>query len=319
VRESSFDHAQAIACPRCGYDQRGVVATWTEQCPLEGTCAECGLSYEWRELLNPRLTLPRWFVEAEQPRRRFVRQTLATFVRSFVPWRFWSSVRMSHPQRPRRIATYVALCLLLLYACFACAHGLLVWSRWQQSAGNFIGLGVAPPGGQPSTGGLAVFLHGALVPFSTRAIGQFTFGNITMGFAAPAASLRYWQGVIPLMLFALSTQAVCGLAFALLPISRRRAQVKWSHIVRATTYGLALFLSAMVMAMLLAGLRFELSARSYELLAWLVVGMWLMLPVMLIVWWSTATSRYLRMPHAWLVGVSVVILGLLTPFTIVQQ
>ena len=34
-------------CPRCGYDLRGAIATWTEQCPLHGTCAGCGLQFAW--------------------------------------------------------------------------------------------------------------------------------------------------------------------------------------------------------------------------------------------------------------------------------
>jgi hypothetical protein len=109
VRESSFDHAQAIACPRCGYDQRGVVATWTEQCPLEGTCAECGLSFPWCEVMYPEKFEPRWCVEYEPIWWRVPRAAARTFVKSFWPWGFWRRMKMSHPIRLPRMFAYVVL------------------------------------------------------------------------------------------------------------------------------------------------------------------------------------------------------------------
>ncbi len=32
-------------CPGCGYDHTGVVASWTESCPVRARCPECGR--EW--------------------------------------------------------------------------------------------------------------------------------------------------------------------------------------------------------------------------------------------------------------------------------
>lgn len=49
-------------CPRCGYDLRGTIATWMQQCPLEGQCTECGLRFEWRELMSVRFLMPRWCI-----------------------------------------------------------------------------------------------------------------------------------------------------------------------------------------------------------------------------------------------------------------
>ncbi|MFB3103994.1 MAG: hypothetical protein ACE1ZA_03615, partial [Pseudomonadales bacterium] len=50
-------------CPRCGYDLRGAIGTWADQCPLHGTCAECGLQFVWAEVLHPEKFEPQWCVE----------------------------------------------------------------------------------------------------------------------------------------------------------------------------------------------------------------------------------------------------------------
>jgi hypothetical protein len=170
----------------------------------------------------------------------------------------------------------------------------------------------------PSTGGWPVFLQGALLPLSNNPVGQFSYPGGTIPYQSPASGLSYWFGAAPALLAALSSQLVCGIAFALLPVSRRRAKVNWSHIIRVTSYGFALVIPAIMATMLSAGLTLGMNRGGGEWLVAIAAACWLALPIMLVIWWSTATSRYLRMPHAWGVGVSVVILGLLTPFTVVM-
>ena len=105
-------------CPRCGYDLRGAIATWTEQCPLHGTCAECGLQFVWAEVLHPEKFSPVWCVEFVRQRRRFGRACCATFIRSFRPSRFWSVLKMSLPIRWWRIVLYMLSLLLPLLLCY---------------------------------------------------------------------------------------------------------------------------------------------------------------------------------------------------------
>ncbi|HWB19681.1 MAG TPA: hypothetical protein VG711_05220 [Phycisphaerales bacterium] len=102
-----------MKCPRCGYDQRGEIDTWTERCPLEGRCAECGLPWTWGELLNPSRSVPRWHVEY-CPAKRLLLATIVTFARSHWPWRYWSQLKMHHAIRPMRILAYLLLLLVLL-------------------------------------------------------------------------------------------------------------------------------------------------------------------------------------------------------------
>ena len=51
------------ACPRCGYELRGIVDSWTESCPLLGVCSECGLEFKWSEVFCPDKYEPVWCVE----------------------------------------------------------------------------------------------------------------------------------------------------------------------------------------------------------------------------------------------------------------
>ena len=101
-----------LECPRCGYDQRGVVETWTGSCPLRGRCTECGLEFAWWEVMRPELRLPEWCIEYARRKRAIPFEAVRTFLASFWPWYFWRRLRMSHPVRPRRLAAYVLLLIL---------------------------------------------------------------------------------------------------------------------------------------------------------------------------------------------------------------
>jgi hypothetical protein len=101
-------------CPRCGYDLRGVMPTWIESCPREGTCAECGLTYRWAEVLHPEKFEPTWCVEFAKGRRSFARASLGTFMRSFWPWGFWSRVKMAHGVKFRRLFAYAIILIAIM-------------------------------------------------------------------------------------------------------------------------------------------------------------------------------------------------------------
>jgi hypothetical protein len=114
MSDSDANGLSAINCPRCGYDQRGLIGSWRDSCPLEATCAECGLKYRCAEMILPEKFEPPWCVEyCPGGVRLFVRSCASTFMRSLAPWRFWSRMRMSDRIRPRRIALY----LLIIFMC----------------------------------------------------------------------------------------------------------------------------------------------------------------------------------------------------------
>lgn len=61
------------ACPACRYDLSGQVATWdaAEQCPLSGTCPECGESFEWWFVIRRGGRIRGFIEDAYGLRRRF--------------------------------------------------------------------------------------------------------------------------------------------------------------------------------------------------------------------------------------------------------
>ncbi|MDX2148811.1 MAG: hypothetical protein SFZ23_14955 [Planctomycetota bacterium] len=98
-------------CPRCEYDLRGAIETWNNECPLQGTCSECGFVFRSADLLRPdRRDLPK-FVEHAKSRGDLVRFAFRTFSWLVLPWRFWSRVRMHHRVRLRPMLLLFVLVL----------------------------------------------------------------------------------------------------------------------------------------------------------------------------------------------------------------
>jgi hypothetical protein len=99
-------------CPRCGYDQRGEIVRWESACPMDGRCTECGLTFEWGDVLSMKRGRLPWCIEHVE-RRAIPRGTVNTLVKSLRPWRFWRQLRLSHIMRLRRLALYVFLILIM--------------------------------------------------------------------------------------------------------------------------------------------------------------------------------------------------------------
>ncbi|MHC4613719.1 MAG: hypothetical protein ACYTAU_09105, partial [Planctomycetota bacterium] len=191
-------------CPRCGYDLRGAVATWDATCPMTGTCTECGLSFEWAELLSAAFAMPRWCVEAPQRLRGLPAQAVATFARSWLPWRFWAELRMSHPSRWGRLVAYLGLFAAVLYVAFALAHGAAVWQEWDSAVRGW--------GYTPSTGGWPVFWNAALAPLSNQSPGSFTAPRgFIIAYQTPREVFSYvWRELAGMLVTVLIMHAGCG-------------------------------------------------------------------------------------------------------------
>lgn len=125
---SAAPEERLVRCPRCGYDQRGVIASWHETCPLQGVCAECGMDFAWSDLLHSDKSEPRWCIEFV--RRRLAWSGVKTATQSCRPWLFWSRLRMSHQIRWRRLALYMALLFLPLLLTYGLLQGgLALYAR----------------------------------------------------------------------------------------------------------------------------------------------------------------------------------------------
>lgn len=129
--------AQTPACPRCGYDQRGVIDSWTQSCPLSGICSECGLEFQWRDLLDPRFKIKPMLFEHAQS--RYVLSFSYTFWRMLRPWSFWRWVRLEDEISTYRLGVFVFFALPLLSAAaltimipiaFACGLVISIGTSW---------------------------------------------------------------------------------------------------------------------------------------------------------------------------------------------
>jgi hypothetical protein len=131
-------------CPRCGYDQTGLIESWKESCPLVATCAECGYGFDPADALYPtRKRLP-WLYEHAK-HWWSVRCAVKTLLMLLWPPAFWKRVRPEHEVRVGRIAGFII-------ASYAFLGGMLLFiglvsevvrhRRWD-SAGRF-GFRIAP-------------------------------------------------------------------------------------------------------------------------------------------------------------------------------
>jgi hypothetical protein len=290
-----------VRCPRCGYDLRGLVAAWRETCPLEGRCGECGLDFAWAEIFSALAQAPRWCVEFA-PGMRVLPAALFTAAMSLAPARFWKSMRMSFPLRPRRLALYVIVLAAACYACFAMAHASIV----VEYAGR---RGVT--WGAPGPGKGTVWLHAALLPFSDRAVHQITVGPPGAGVLrlSPRMFLVYWPVGIHFTAAAVPAVIAGPLVLAALVATRRQANVRAVHLVRMTAYS-AVWLAAVWTigsVMHVASWKGMWLARSaaVERVQAIAMVLWMLLL------WHAAIRHYLRLRHAWATAIAATVTGVL--------
>lgn len=309
------NHHEAI-CPRCGYDLRGAVEAWKEQCPMRGTCAECGLSFEWREILKPDYHKPRWCIEFTERHGQYPVAICQTLLISLFPWRFWADMKMTLPLRRRRLAAFVLSLLVMTYLVFAFTMGLAATTLWPFQA----------PGQHTSTASKwIVAIQTSLLPLSRRPIGQAIPSPATRARfgLSPAARLPgstpinnfktlfvFQKDAAAAIIFATVFFLACPLGFITLPQSRRRAMVRWRHIIRIFIYSLGIWALLVALACWAAQNRVNaIVGRSIWLsdhILWFTLGT---TTLFLFLWWSFSSSRYLRMQYPWVIGLAVTIMA----------
>ncbi|MCZ6837298.1 MAG: hypothetical protein O7G85_16100, partial [Planctomycetota bacterium] len=249
-------HLDSIICPRCGYDLHGMVDSWREQCPISGNCAECGLPFDWGELLNRQLNMPGWCVESPfvRTRRAWLWASFRTLWMSLRPWRFWRELKMTHDMKLRRIVWYPLLLLILLYPIFAFSVGLAAWSFSSRISMQGFTLNGSP---------LTIGIRSAALPLSQSPIYQT--GGPWVGKTPRAMATRYFPILIPFSLgsalkkrqfadpgigiylpvktaHALLILILAPLGFIALPITRRICRIRRVHLARIWLYCLPLVL-----------------------------------------------------------------------------
>lgn len=98
--------------------------------------------------------------------------------------------------------------------------------------------------------------------------------------------------------------AAAPLGFLLLPISRRMARVRWRHLIRIALYSFMIFLIPLG-----ADCYIQMTGQSGRALVTMPWFVTIASALAGLLWWAAATRNYLRIPHAWAVGVYVLVFG----------
>lgn len=266
-------------CPRCGYDQSGVMQAWKNtQCPVHGTCSECGLEFLWRDLLNPAYS--RHTELFEHTRTRLARKFLRTFLLNFNPFRIWSQIEMHHRVRPKRIAVFVLGSLALWYiavslSAFA-AYGLTYLLEFNQPWPTFHSFGV-------------VSTEAFIWPHLAHRTIWYDFDIWIV------ASAQFLIALISLAMFA---------CFVLLPQTRNRYRVRWRHLFRIAAYSLCIFpvfwsvwVVLYCLESVLIGMVMHIDNTSSLFWITTLFGLiWVML------YWGAACHCYLKIPNPYFVS-----------------
>ncbi len=292
-------------CPRCGYDQSGVIASWTASCPLVGRCSECGLDFSWRDVLNPRWIVPAWSFEHCRGWWQ-VGKHLRTCLRAWRPWSFWRAMRMELPLRSLRLWRHLAAMLLAFHLVFAISAAWQVWDSqtgwvaWWRAQGL-----------NPDREALLATIDAFVWPYW-----EVAFLGSSMGSWRPYAIGRF-------ELFLLLWMAATPMGFFILIDTFRRVRVRYVHLWRGLVYSTTAmplwalvlgFCSSEWLGSLLDTLTTvyavpwdsigEITARSLIAIA----AAWHAL------FWWTMVRFYLRLPHAEGVAAAMLVISGLLVF-----
>lgn len=298
---------RVLRCPRCGYNLRGEADTWQTSWPISGLCTECGLAFDWRELLSMKIRMARWCVEYAGSPSRLIVNSAKTLLRSLWPFYFWKQIELADDIRPRRLVAYVALVTVLLYAIMAGSHGIIVWHQVALLNQNAMAAGTAPVVLSWSD-----YVAVCLLPWLDVTVASW-------GATSAYLWATHGQTIVVGLGLMLAMHASCAAAYVVLPVSRRVARVRWIHIVRIAMYGAVPIMLIAALEMI-GTVLITVGNETWPLLALNVVVVVMIatgfafFPV-LFIWWSTASGRYVRMQYPWAIGASVTVLGVLFSLT----
>lgn len=283
-----------LSCPRCGYDVSGVVPTWKESCPLDGTCSECGLKFPWADLFAPDRLHPHW--SFEHARKKRVLSLLGTIVRTARPGLLWKQLRLAAPVRPARLAVLVATVALATHLLTAGAaaklYGPLRWPPgWAWTGTNW-----ARTTGTP-------------------------WREVCLFLAWPYSETLYWFRVVgPFSVFLLAWSALAPLPFLVLPKTMAQAQVRRAHLFRGWAYGMVLVCGLGLLDVALTVVHFMSTQSKWANVALAIVNTCRPVIVtalalgagsLLVRWWWLFTSAYLQLPKPKRVTAAMLTISLL--------
>ncbi|GEM_PF-1747591 len=219
-------------CPRCGYDQSGIVDTWTDSCPTEGVCAECGLGFEWATVFAPaRFDLP-WYVEHGRGVRAWIVRSLKTIVRLLRPIRFWRGLDITKRVAPWALVRWALILVVVLHLINAVPIGIEATSQGRWRNGISTRSLVTQHGVQAVT---TIGINGLADPFG-RAWVRTPYRRpnappLIQYF--PNRAFGIYEQVVRLFSFPIGFACLWAVVLGVVPSTRKLAKVRAAHLVRA--------------------------------------------------------------------------------------
>lgn len=276
-------------CPRCDYDLSGETSRWELQCPLFGRCPECGLDFAWTHICHPERWVLDGFVEHAKGSWRTFRWAWRTWWWALVPWRFWERVQMHHAFRFWKLVQWAAFVILLPHVIGAVCNT-----------------------------GAEIGLSGGWTPTGWSWLDRLVY---------PVAQLDGWWWDPPKVYWTIHDWPTMGIwlivgvttlpiLLGLMPISLRRAKVRYAHVVRAWVYsasvpGVFYSLNALneLASTALSPMFYSRSATWDAYVAicpvvfrlfYITSGLWLAC------WWFFALTRGWKLRHGWAVWLCMI-------------
>lgn len=276
----------------------GEVDSWSEKCPLEGRCSECGLELSWHDLLSLLRIVPRWSFEHARTRRG--RAFFGTVSRAVLPWRLTRSLKLHHPFRLGRLVILLACVALMMYLS-------AVFNTLPIVLSDLIG-SLQQTGGAYYSAADAIWL--IAWPYQRDAYNVYRLTDV-VGFTSLLAA---WAGL-------------AGALFPLVPATIRKHHVHPRHFVRMGVYCVAGVLAFAVMTQLV------LSIRGIGHLIFTSTGVYIdataywprriskfiqltSLPWMFVYWWCVYRF-YMRLPHALAMSILLNLIGAMAGLVLV--
>ncbi|MCA9293487.1 MAG: hypothetical protein KDA20_06715 [Phycisphaerales bacterium] len=296
-------------CPRCGYDVSGDCDRWKTECPLEGTCPECGLVFEWRYLLNPALAAPAWLFDTN--RTKFWGPLVKTLVRSLWPPGIAKALRIEQDFRLKRSLMLFGVCVLFVHVTAMVCGAVLelrdahyhnkTSPNW--SVNSFWGSMTSTRASDFAWGGAGL----------TRLL--WPYADIFDETSIQSADMPQWHIAWLWVVFV-------PISFWPLTTTLGIAKVRAAHLVRAACFITPIVGLFMWLHLIIGSWAFEVGGRGMRPGLWRNVfrfywygsfsWLWLVaIGAMLSWWWWRSVRDYMKLPHAAGVTIAVLVMGLL--------
>jgi hypothetical protein len=258
----------AIECPLCEYNVRGLV---------EPRCPECGYAFTWPEVLDPNRRRHPYLFEHHSGRSTW--SFLATLFGGLRPRRFWRTLHPVQPARPWRLGAYLVLVMVVL----ALPSGL----------GRLIGIPDTP--GTPSPWGL--------VPAQTQRylIGGRSTADLSLYVVQPLVRAELSGLVRNFTIFCTAWLALTSVLLLIFRASMRRAKLRFHHVARCVVYGfdVVVWWGLILAAALVVNAVPNMAHVSAEPIAWTILVslplVWIAMSYRL----ACAYELYLRFDRPW--------------------